>query len=248
MTVRDIYNALNKMCPFDTACDFDNVGMLVGNRETTVKKAAVMLDCTLSGIEQAKAIGANLIITHHPVIFEPLKSVNENSVVFELIKSGIALISAHTNLDISADGVTDCLCKALGFTKFETLFCTDGYQGRLCYFDEPKTAKEVAALAGAALGTPVKYTGDNKIKTLAVFSGSAGGYLYDAVNSGADGILCGDIKHNIFVDAHNMGASVFDAGHFATEAVVIKPLCDALSKQFPNVEFTPVLEDYINFE
>lgn len=248
MTVRDIFNALDKMFPFDTACDFDNVGILVGDSRQTVIKAAVMLDCTVSGIQKAKEMGADLIISHHPVIFDPLKSVNENSVVYELIKSGIAQISAHTNLDICAGGVNDCLCKALGFNEFEPLHCADGYQGRLCCFDTHKTAKEVAAIAGKALGTTVKYTGDNLVKTLAVFSGSAGGYLYDAVVCGADGILCGDIKHNIFVDAHNMGISVFDAGHFATEAVVIKPLCDALSKQFADIEFIPVLEDYIIFE
>lgn len=248
MTVRDIYNALDKMCPFNTACDFDNVGMLVGNTQMTVKKAAVMLDCTKSGIEKAKQMGANLIITHHPVIFEPLKSINQNSVVFELIKSGIALISAHTNLDISLGGVSDCLCNALGFEDFDILHCADGYEGRLCRFDTPKTSKEVAALAGKALGTKVKYTGDNKIKTLAVFSGSAGGYLYESVQNGADGFLCGDIKHNVFVDAHNMGVSVFDAGHYTTEAVVIKPLCSALAKQFTDIEFVPVLEDYIKFE
>lgn len=247
MTVRDIYNALDKMCPFDTACDFDNVGILVGDREQTVTKAAVMLDCTLSGIQKAKDMGAELIISHHPVIFDPLKQINENSVVYELIKSGIAQISAHTNLDVCEGGVNDSLCKALGFNEFDTLHCADGYQGRICRFEREKTAKEVAALAGAALSTKIKYTGDNKIKNLAVFSGSAGGYLYDAVNCGADGILCGDIKHNIFVDAHNMGVSVFDAGHFATEAVVIKPLCNALSQQFCNIEFVPVIEDYIRF-
>ena len=195
MTVRDIYNALNVMCPFDTACDFDNVGILVGDTAANVGKVAVMLDCTQDGIRKAKDMGADLIISHHPVIFDPLKSVNQNSVVFELIKNGIAIICAHTNLDISKGGVTDCLCKALGFNEFETLVCGDGYQGRLCRFDSQKTAKEVAALASSALGTKVKYTGENKIKTLAVFSGSAGGYLYDAVKYGADGILCGDIKH-----------------------------------------------------
>lgn len=248
MIVRDIYNALDKMCPFDTACDFDNVGILVGDTTAKVTKVAVMLDCTQSGIKAAKNMGAELIISHHPVIFEPLKSVNENSVVFELIKSGIAIICAHTNLDISKDGVSDCLCRALGFSEFETLTCNDGYEGRLCRYDSEKTAKEVAGEAAKALGTRVKYTGDNKIKTLAVFSGSAAGYLYDAVQKGADGILCGDVKHNIFVDAHNMGVSVFDAGHYTTEAVVIKPLCDALSKQFADIEFVPVIENYIDFE
>ena len=236
----DIYNAIDSIAPFDTACGFDNAGFLVGDRQKEVKTVAVMLDCTLSGIEKAAESGAELIVTHHPVIFSPVKSLPSGSPVYALAQKGIALISAHTNLDVAKDGVNDCLCRALGFNTFETFYCHDEYQGRICTLDRPASPKEVASAAAKALGCTVKYTGTNTVSKLAVISGSAGDCLADAVANGADGLLCGDIKHNIFIDAVNMGVSVFDAGHYHTERVVISPLCRTLSKMLPEVTFVPV--------
>ena len=113
MQINDIFEFLNRLYPVSTACDFDNVGLLVGDGNATLNKALISLDCTLKTVEKAIQEDCQLIITHHPVIFDPLKRVNCGSVVYELIKSGISVISMHTNLDIGDGGVNDSLCISL---------------------------------------------------------------------------------------------------------------------------------------
>jgi len=112
MTVQNIFDFLNNKFPVDTACGFDNVGTLVGDRNKTITKAIVALDCTLPVIKEAVKNGCELIITHHPIIFNGLKSVLDDTLVFEIIKNGLSVISMHTNLDQGENGVNDALCNA----------------------------------------------------------------------------------------------------------------------------------------
>lgn len=113
-TVTHIYDAIDRLAPFWLTMDFDNTGILVGDRNREVSCALLALDCTPAVVEQAKQLGAQLIVTHHPVIFHPLKRVNEDAVVYQLIRSDISVISAHTNLDIAQGGVNDALASAIG--------------------------------------------------------------------------------------------------------------------------------------
>ena len=127
MKIKDIFDFLNSKFPVETACDFDNPGILTGDPETEVSGAVIALDCTPDVVRTALENGCNLIITHHPVIFEPLKSVLAGSPVFELVKNGIAVISMHTNLDIGADGVNDTLCKFLKLSNIQKVAASDGF-------------------------------------------------------------------------------------------------------------------------
>ena len=111
--VKDVLAYLEKLYPTDTACDFDNVGLLAGDSESDITGAVVALDCDINTFSFAKKKCANLIITHHPVILEPLKSVTENDIVYKLINSGISIICMHTNLDVGNGGVNDTLCDTL---------------------------------------------------------------------------------------------------------------------------------------
>ena len=124
MKVSDIYDFLNVIAPSETALSFDNVGILVGDPSTEVQKSVVALDCTPAVVKKAVAENAQLIITHHPVIFEPLKSVvkGNGNVVYDCIQNGISVISMHTNLDVAAGGVNDCLAKALELEQIEEYF------------------------------------------------------------------------------------------------------------------------------
>ena len=119
MRVVDIYTVINDIAPFDLAESWDNVGILVGGREDAVRKILVALDCTDNVIEEAKKIGANLIITHHPIIFDPIKKIDSNSLIYKLISNKIAVISAHTNLDAACGGVNDVLAAKLELEKIE---------------------------------------------------------------------------------------------------------------------------------
>lgn len=120
-TIQKIYEAIDSIAPFSLAMDFDNPGLLVGNRSALVRKALLVLDCTGQAVELAQELGASLIITHHPVIFHPLKQVNEESLVYQLISRRIGVVSAHTNLDIARDGVNDHLARVIGLTQVEGL-------------------------------------------------------------------------------------------------------------------------------
>ena len=238
MTVNDIFEFLNGIAPVNTACDFDNAGILVGDPSAEVSGAVVALDCTASAIKTAIKNNCELIITHHPVIFDPLKTVLAGSTVFELIKSGISVISMHTNLDIAVSGVNDCLCRVLGFDNFEKRPASDGYLLNFAELDTPLSADELARHIKEKLGGSVKFTDSGKnIKRVALCSGSGGGYAFDTAVSCCDALVTADVKHNIFIDTERLGISVFDAGHFNTEDAVTEPLKSLLSEKFKTVSF-----------
>ncbi|MBR7132609.1 MAG: Nif3-like dinuclear metal center hexameric protein [Clostridia bacterium] len=237
MTVNEIYSFLNGIFPTDTACDFDNPGLLVGNPESEVTAALIALDCTLKTVETAKENNCNLIITHHPIIFEPLKKVTKGSIVFELVSNGIAVISMHTNMDMGENGVNDCLCNALEFTDIKPIIAEDGYILK-CGKTPVRTAVSFAAFIKSKLGGCVKFVdGNRKISNVLVCSGSGGDFINEAIKGGFDAFVTADIKHHHFLMAADRGISLFDAGHFNTEDVIVEPLKALLSEKFPDIEF-----------
>lgn len=238
MRVIDIFSFLNATFPVDTAEEFDNVGILIGDGEVCVSSCIVALDCTGAVIQKAISQGAGLIITHHPVIFDPLKTLTAHSIPALCIKNGISVISMHTNMDKGAGGVNDALCAALGLENVKTILALDGFPLRTGTLPCEMSGDTLGEYIKTRLGGSVRYNAtDKKIKTVAVCSGSGGGYLFDAVSTGADAFITGDIKHNVFTDAQNMDFPLFDAGHFYTEDVIVGPLTQMLAEKFPTVKF-----------
>ena len=236
MKVRDILQFINNVAPFDTALTFDNVGLLVGNENDEVNGILVTLDCFDEVIDRAEDLGANLIITHHPVIFSPLKTVTEQSLIFKLIEKKISVISAHTNLDIADGGVNDALCSALGLYDVLPIKSEDGFLLRMGELDEAEDPYSFAKHIKEKLSGGVKFVAGNRdISKVMVCGGSGGDYLLDAYKSGADAFVTADVKHHLFIEAGRLGISLFDAGHFNTEDVVIAPLCRDLSVAFPEI-------------
>ena len=239
-TVSQIYEAINELAPFSLTMSFDNTGILVGDRTRTIKKALLALDCTMDVLEEAKKIGAELIITHHPIIFHPMKRINEDSVVYHLIRNDIAVISAHTNLDIAEGGVNDALSEAIGLKNCAGLEALEnGYLGRVGRLSETFTAKKFAVKVKEALhASSIKFAdAGNPIQKIALCSGSGGDCIEAACACKADALLTADVKHNQFIDAVAAGISIFDAGHFDTEDVVIEPLKEYLHQKINDVEF-----------
>ncbi len=242
-TVSEIYSVLNEMAPFSLSMDFDNTGILVGNRSKVVSKVLLALDCTSEIINQAVEVGAQLIITHHPVIFHPLKRVNEDSVVYQLIRHDIAVISAHTNLDLAWGGVNDVLADSIGLKDcigLEPIFPSENiFLGRVGSLSQPMTTPEFAQLVKQKIGAvSIKFAdAKNMIQRVAVCSGSGGDCISAAISCHADALLTADVKHNQFLDAVAAGISIFDAGHFDTEDIVIEPLCKILSSKIDDVSF-----------
>lgn len=246
MTVNDIYTYLDEKYDFSTALSYDNSGHLVGSLQNTVTGIVVCLDCTDETVTQAVDCGANLIVSHHPVIFDPLKSVTDSSVVYRLIRNDISVISVHTNLDQADGGINEVLANTIGLENIEKVSDSEGFVYRIGEIDEPVDADTFAKSVSDKLALPVKYVGENThIKRVAVCSGSGGSMLLEVANTGVDAYVTADVKHDVFLDAHSIGMVLLDAGHYNTEDIIVAPLAKELSKAFPNIKvteshFTPI--------
>lgn len=236
-TVKDILSFTESFAPVSTAAGFDNCGVLVGDANKTVTKALVTLDITKEVVKEAETIGAELIISHHPVIFNPLKSLSSDCVPYLLAQAEISALCLHTNLDIAEeDGVNVCLAKALGLSDIK-MFPEDFVC--LGTLSEPLSTKEFAQLVKASLGADsIHFTKSDKIiKTVGMCSGAGGDMYHSAVALGADVFLTGEAKHHEYLEAEATGIPMVVAGHFFTEDIAMLPLKNKLSAKFPLVEF-----------
>lgn len=235
--VKDFYGYLNSIAPFETQEDWDNSGMLVGDMNAEVKKAAVVLDITHEEIKKAKAIGADLIISHHPVIFNPIKSVTKGSVPYELVASSINALCCHTPLDIADGGTNDSLAELLGInvTRADDPILRLGTV-------EPTTAQELAGKIANTLNTKVRYAdAGKKIKKIAICTG-AGCSLIEAAGE-IDAFITGDASHHNFLDCVQAGITLIAAGHYETEIIVVPVLVKKLQAQFPDIEIIDIKQE-----
>ena len=248
--VRNIYRFLDRIAPFRTQEDFDNAGFLVGWGGREGNRILVALDITGEVAGEAARWGAELIVAHHPVIFNPVKSVTDESLVgrvlLELVENKIAAICAHTNLDAAHGGVNGCLARALELTGIGQL-CQSGVDDRGRPYGIGRTgtahrpglsAAEYAAFVKEKLGCAcVRFAdGGRQVSKVAVGGGACGSMLEDALAQGCDTFVTADLKYNQFLDARALGLNLLDAGHFPTENVVCAPLARRLAKEFPQVE------------
>lgn len=235
--VKDFYGYLNSIAPFETQEDWDNSGMLVGDMNAEVKKAAVVLDITHEEIKKAKAICADLIISHHPVIFNPIKSVTKGSVPYELVASSINALCCHTPLDIADGGTNDSLAELLGInvTRADDPILRFGTV-------EPTTAQELAGKIANTLNTKVRYADAGKtIKKIAICTG-AGCSLIEAAGE-IDAFITGDASHHNFLDCVQAGITLIAAGHYETEIIVVPVLVKKLQAQFPDIEIIDIKQE-----
>lgn len=247
--VCDFYEFIDSFAPFDTAMDFDNVGLLIGDKNQIVKNVLVALDITKEVIDEAKRLDAQLIITHHPIIFNPMKRIPADDLRYQLILSQISVISAHTNLDLAQlFGVNTALADALqlqnqGIIEPSLPIVT----GTLPY---EMSADEFQKYVSQKLSNPRVRSNYKKIKknicTVAVGGGACGEFVGLMAQSGIDAFVTGEIKHHEFLMAIDDGLLAVDAGHYYTENVVIKPLADKLAQRFcdVNVHISTVENDY----
>ena len=236
--VKDIFDYINEVSPYDTQCDWDNCGLLVGDMDKEVKKIGVCLDATLGILESAKENYVDLIVTHHPVIFAPQKSFTKGNVAFEAASVGISMLSAHTCLDCAEDGVNDVLCGIIGVKN------TVGVPSDDCSIPmarigntEEMIAEDFARIIAEKLDTVCKLVkGKSNVKKVAVCGGSAFDFFFEAVAMGADTYVTGEVKHHELLIAKDMGVNLVVAGHYETEKPVMIKLKDKLSAQFNGAE------------
>ena len=234
-TVKDIYSFLDSIAPFSTSAPWDNPGLLVGDENKNVKKVMISLDVTDDVIDQATKEKVDLVITHHPVIFDPVKSVTSDTLLYKAVSSGLSFISSHTCLDIAKDGVNDCLANAVGIKNIESI--EEDVFLKLGEIEE-KSEDEFVAILKDKLSCNVLYNSTgNKIKKVAFCSGSGGDLWELAKKIEADALLTGEAKYHEFLDASFNNISIFACGHFETEVVVIDMLKEKLEKEFKTIKF-----------
>ena len=255
-TVADILNYIESIAPPYMAESWDNVGLLCGRKANKVKKILVALDPFATVIDEAIEIGADLIVTHHPLIFgEDIKAVNENTetgrCLLTLMENGIAAINAHTNLDMAPGGVNEVLAKTLGLMNIQIVDPVDNY-GLLRMGDVAEQPLEVfLAHVRESLGCKgLRYvSGGKPVHTVAVGGGSCADFMQAALKAGCDTFVTADVKYNQFRTAHELGLNLIDAGHFHTENPVMPVVADKLRAAFPGVEviFSENHTDEMNF-
>lgn len=243
-TVADILQFIENIAPPCMAEDWDKVGLNCGRLNREVNKILVALDPFPHVCQEAAAWGADLLVTHHPLIWESGFVTDETiqgQCVLELLEHNIAHISAHTNLDCAPGGVNDTLAAVLGLTDISVIepkgIDNWGNNWGLMRVGavESQSLEDFLKKVKTALGCDgLRYVeGGRQVRRVAVGGGACGSELRDAVNAGCDTFVTSDVKYNQFWDARELGINLIDAGHFHTENPVCAVLAEKLSAAFP---------------
>lgn len=241
--VQQVLEILEQIAPPELACSWDNVGLLVdaGRPVTSIMTA---LDITADVVRDAAESGCELIVSHHPVIFDPLRRVTAEDVPAMLLQNGISAICMHTNLDAAAGGVNEVLAGIFGIQDPEPFAGGCGRVGSIEPITVPQLARkaqqELAARCNAPDAGPavqVKFADTGKpVQRLAVISGAGGSLFEEALAMGADCLLTGEANHHHACDAKRLGLSLVAAGHYATEFPVTAAVAEKLRAALPSVE------------
>ena len=241
--VRDYINALEQIAPPELKESWDNVGLMVGDEQDRVTGVLFALDMTDEVLKEAQSLGCNLIVTHHPLIFQSLKSITwqRQPKLMQLIRSGMNVYSMHTNLDSAVDGVNAKLAECFDLQDVQVL-CSQEETGlgRIGRLPEKMSLEEFLTCVKNVLNVKyIRYVGDleREIRTVAVLGGAGADYLPDAIREGADVLLTSEIKHHIGLMAKEEGIALIDAGHFETEVIVLESLLERLQSQFSTPMF-----------
>ena len=237
MTVQDLYDIIDRLAPFSTQMEGDNSGFLAGSASQPVDTVLLALDITGPVIDEAVSRGAQLIVTHHPLMFSPVRSLTEEDyegrLIRRLVRENISFIAAHTNLDQAPGGVNDTLAEICGLTDVTgTGFFRTGL------LPEPRSAFVYADELKSRLRTDVRLMGSGfaVIRRVGLCSGGGSGQWTDAARAGCDAFISGEIKHHHALAMADAGIVGLECGHFATEEPGIRALASALQNESDAVQ------------
>lgn len=239
-TVREILDFLWSIAPEAGKEPWDNVGHLVGRRNASVDHILVSLDITMPVIHEAIEKGTQLIVSHHPLIWDTYKhvtdSVFQQDKVLTLAEHRIGAICMHTNLDEAEDGVDDTLAEALGLKP--ECHLAEGTIGHVSMLPEPMDLQDFLPMVKEKLhANGLRYcNGGRPVQRIATGCGFCGEYLADAVKADCDTFITGDVKYSVMIDALGQGINLIDAGHYPTENPIVAKLQRKLQAQFPDVQ------------
>lgn len=232
MKLSDFCKRMESIAPVSLALEYDNVGLLIGSDHDEIKKVLVALDLTMQVADEAVNGGFDLVLTHHPIFWDPIKSISPDNpdiaAAYRLIRNGIGHYASHTNLDACGGGVNDVLCSVLSLTDVRAL--PPENLGRIGNLPSPMLFSDFAALCENKLGTKGRFVGDadRLILTVAVIGGAGGGDVEFVAKAGCDAFVTGEMKHNQALLARQLGLNCCVLGHYETEFPVLKPLISRL--------------------
>ena len=244
MLCRDIMKVIEATYPKHAALEWDNVGLLVGRTEKEVKKIYVALDATDAVIERAVASNVDMLITHHPLLFSPLKKITDEhfigSRVVKLLQHDISYYAMHTNYDVC--GMADISAAILGLDGAETLEVTDKESmegiGKVGDFSGPMSLQSCGEFIKEKFQLDsVKVFGDlsSTVQRVAICPGSGKGMTELALEKNADVLVTGDIGHHEGIDAVAQGLAIIDAGHYGLEHIFIEDMANYLRKNIEGI-------------
>ena len=221
MTVQDVWDWLNRVAPFETQESFDNAGLVLGNPKAEVCRVLFAMDATLPVVQEATQWGANLIVTHHPLLFGGANTIRcdqpEGAAVAAVLQGQMSLIAAHTNLDKAAGGTGDSLAAALGLTDVKPAAPSEYLRSGT--LSKPQTALAFLGEINRRLGAHARLYGNPEtiIRQAVVGAGAIGEEYAVASEAGAQAFVVGEIKHHQLLGALALGLTLFEAGHYETE-------------------------------
>lgn len=236
VSLNDICHLMEEIAPLNLAEDWDNVGLMLGRRSSVVKRILLALDMTEATVNQAIEHKVDLIITHHPAIFRKLNCVTDNAwqqeLLLRLAENGIAIYSAHTNLDCVQNGVNDALAHKLQLEDVDILDNSNGL-GRIGFVEEC-ALQDFAGFVKKQLKADYVTVGDagKPVHKVAICGGAGSDLIALALSLGADTLVTGDVKYHSAQEAVFSGMNIIDAGHQPTELPILEELADRLSLRF----------------
>lgn len=252
-TIAQVAALLEDWAPISSARSYDNVGLQIGDPTSRVEKALIALDMTPDVLREAHSSLASLIITHHPLIFKPLREVTPRffvtNLALRLAESRIALYSIHTNLDVASGGVSFALGHTLGLRDLAFLEPIEdaGHEtglGAIGLLDRPLPLQAFLGRVSERLSAEaLRYAGEPEtlVERVAVCGGAGADFVEHAMAAGADAYVTSDVKYHRFFDVlDNDGRArmaLIDAGHFETEAMTVEVLREHLARHFPSTEW-----------
>ena len=247
---------LEKLAPLSYACSWDNPGLITGRRDKEIRRIAIALDATEPVIEGAVKAGADLLLTHHPMIFKAVSKINDDNSLgrrlMELIRADMCCYAMHTNFDSAPGCMADIVARMMGIEKEGPLEPVEGFEGEsfgigfVGELKEPLYPNVLADRIKESFNLPfvLYYAGDGtdvpdperrlpysrKIKRVAVCPGSGRGMAEAALKKGAEAFITGDMGHHDGLDAVSEGMALIDAGHYGLERVFVPFMAEYIRK------------------
>ena len=237
-----LYQYLEEKIPRELSCEWDNDGLMCcPDPDAEIKRVLLALDISEKTVDLAIAEGCDLILSHHPLVFRPVKALTGAQAtprkLIKLVRNGVAAMSFHTRLDALEGGVNDVLAARLGLLNVEAFGENGEMMGRVGEISTALSLPEFAAFVKEKLGAPaVLYNGDKPVRCVAVLGGNGDDFIFAAKAAGADTYVSGRLGYHPMASACEDGINLIEAGHFYTENPVLSVLADMVKSADPEIE------------